>query len=582
MKRSGPPPRRGVRYEPPEKPPHLLSLGLGLQLVMLNISGIVLIPKIIIEAAGAGETYLSWAVFAGLCVCGLITILQSIRIGTMGAGYILLMGTSGTFVAVSITTLTEGGPALLATLIVVSSLFQFLLGSRLVLLRRVVTPLVAGTVIMLVAVTIMPIAFNMLTRPTEGASPAAAPASFGVTLVSMAGLALFATGAWRLWGPVLGVIAGCAVAGFYGIYDTARVAAAPWFGLPESGWPGFDLTFGSSFWALLPVFLLVVAIDTVRTIGGSISIQQVSWRRPRATDFRSVQGTIGASGLANLLSGLVGTLPNTTYSSSISVAALTGVAARNVGVCVGILIIIFSFFPKVTAVILAIPNPVVAGYIIVLISLLFVVGTRIVVRDGLDSRKSVVVGVAFWLGVGFQNRQIFSAHLGDTVASILENGIAAGGLAAIVMAVALELSKPRRRKIKMKLGVESLPEIDEFVRRFAKSKRWNATSTERLRAATEEAILSLVPEETSLEPEAARNLVLSLGGDGRKAELEFIAAAGEGNLEDRLALLGQWAERSSDREFSLRLLRHYATSVSHRQYHDTDVVTVRVDVDRAV
>ena len=207
MKRSGPPPRTGVRYEPPEKPPHLLSLGLALQLVMLNISGIVLIPKIIIEAAGAGEIYLSWAVFAGLCVCGLITIIQSIRIGRMGAGYILLMGTSGTFVAVSITALTEGGPALLATLIVVSSLFRFLLGSRLVLLRRVVTPLVAGTVIMLVAVTIMPIAFNMLARPPAGAPPAAAPASFGVTLVSMAGLALFATGAWRLWGPVLGVAA---------------------------------------------------------------------------------------------------------------------------------------------------------------------------------------------------------------------------------------------------------------------------------------------------------------------------------------------------------------------------------------
>ncbi len=500
----------------------------------------------------------------------------------MGAGYILLMGTSGTFVAVSITALTEGGwPALLATLIVVSSLFQFLLGSRLVLLRRVITPLVAGTVIMLVAVTIMPIAFNMLAKPPAGAPPAAAPASFGVTLVSMAGLALFATGAWRLWGPVLGVIAGCTVAGFYGIYDTARVAAAPWFGLSASGWPGFDLSFGSLFWALLPVFVLVVAIDTVRTIGGSISIQQVSWRQPRATDFRSVQGTIGASGLANLLSGLVGTLPNTTYSSSISVAALTGVAARNVGVCVGILIIVFSFFPKATAVILAIPNSVVAGYIIVLISLLFVVGTRIVVRDGLDSRKSIVVGVAFWLGVGFQNRQIFSDHLGDAVASILENGIAAGGLAAIVMAVALELSKPGRGKIKTKLGVESLPEIDEFVRRFAEQKRWNATSTERLRAATEEAILSLVPDEPGSEPEGARNLVLSLGGDGRKAELEFIAAAGEDNLKDWLALLGQWAKQSSDREFSLRLLGHYATSVTHRQYHDTDVVTIRVDADTA-
>ncbi len=556
-------------------------MGLGLQLVMLNISGIVLIPKIIIEAAGAGEIYLSWAVFAGLCVCGLITIIQAIRIGRIGAGYILLMGTSGTFVAVSITALTQGGPALLATLIVVSSLFQFLLGSRLVLLRRVVTPLVAGTVIMLVAVTIMPIAFNMLARPPEGAPPAAAPASFGVTLVSMAGLALFATGAWRLWGPVLGVIAGCSVAGYYGIYDTARVGAAPWFGLPQIGWPGFDLSFGSSFWALLPVFIFVVAIDTVRTVGGSISIQQVSWRQPRATDFRSVQGTIGASGLSNLLSGLVGTLPNTTYSSGISVAALTGVAARNVGVWVGVLIIVFSFFPKATAVILAIPNPVVAAYIVVLISLLFVVGMRIVVRDGLNNRKSVVVGVAFWLGVGFQNRQIFSDHLGDAVASILENGIAAGGLAAIVMVVALELSKPRRRQLKAELGVESLAEIDEFVRRFAQDKRWNATSTERLRAAAEEAILSLVPEESDSEPEGARNLVLSVGGDGRKAELEFIAAAGKGNLEDRVALLGQWAEQSGDREFSLRLLRHYATTVSHRQYHDTDVVTVRVDADQA-
>ena len=251
------------------------------------------------------------------------------------------------------------------------------------------------------------------------------------------------------------------------------------------------------------------------------------------------------------------------------------------GGCVGILIIIFSFFPKVTAVILAIPNPVVAGYVIVLISLLFVVGTRIVVRDGLDSRKSIVVGVAFWLGVGFQNRQIFSDHLGDAVASILEKGIAAGGLAAIVMAVALELSKTGRRKIKTKLGVESLPEIDEFVRRIAEQKQWNATSTERLRAATEEAILSLVPDEPGSEPEDARNLVLSLGGDGRKAELEFIAAAGEGILEDRLALLGQWAEPSSDREFSLRLLRHYATSVTHRQYHDTDVVMIRVDADTA-
>ena len=579
MNRSAPAIQREIRYEPDEKPPHPLSLGLGFQLVLLCISGIVLTPAIIIRAAGAGETYLTWAVFAGLCVCGVSTILQAVRVGRIGAGYVLLMGTSGVFIAVSVAALTEGGPALLATLVVASSLFQFVLGSRLSLLRRVITPLVAGTVIMLISVTIMPIAFGMVANAAEGADASGAPASAAATLVCTASLALFAKGALRLWAPVLGVAGGCIVASFYGLYDTARIAAAPWFGMPTGGWPGLDLTFGSSFWTLLPVFVLVTVVGAIETVGDAIGIQQVSWRRPRATDFRSVQGAVGADGVGNLLSGLMGTVPNTTYSSSVAVTELTGVAARSVGVYIGILFVAFAFFPKVTAAILAIPNPVVASYITVLMAILFVVGLRIVAQDGIDSRKSVVVGLSFWLGVGFQNQQIFADYMGDTLTSILGNGMAAGGLAAILMTVALDLAKPRRRRVKTKLSVESLPEIDGFVRKFAKDKRWNAAATERLRAAAEESILSLVPAEAASETEEARHLLLLVREDGRAAELEFIASAVDGNLEDRLALLGQWARRSVDREFSLRLLRHYASSVRHRQYHDTDVVTVRVEAD---
>ena len=129
------------------------------------------------------------------------------------------------------------------------------------------------------------------------------------------------------------------------------------------------------------------------------------------------------------------------------------------------------------------------------------------------------------------------------------------------------------------LSVDSLPEIDGFICKFAESNGWNEGSTERLRAAAEESVLSLIPEGEAPEAAEARHLLLMVRGDGRGAELEFIASAVEGNLEDRLALLGQWARRSVDREFSLRLLRHYASSVRHRQYHDTDVVTVRVEAD---
>ena len=579
MNSSAPALQKELRYEPDERPPNLVSLGLGFQLVLLSIGGIVLTPAIIIRAAGGEEAYMTWAVFAALCVCGLSTILQAVRIGRFGSGYVLLMGTSGVFIAVSVTALTEGGPGLLATLVVISSLFQFVLASHLSLLRRVITPLVAGTVIMLISVTIMPIAFAMVANAAEGAAASGAPASAVATLVFTAGLALFAKGSLRLWAPVLGVTGGCVVASFYGLYDVARVAEAPWFGIPISGWPGLDLTFGSSFWALLPVFVLVTVVGAIETVGDAIGIQQVSWRSPRATDFRAVQGAVGADGVGNLLSGLMGTVPNTTYSSSIAVTELTGVAARSVGVCIGILFFSFAFLPKVTAAILAIPDPVVAAYILVLMAILFVLGMRIVAQDGIDSRKSVVVGLSFWLGVGFQNQQIFPDYMGGTLATILGNGMAAGGLAAIVMTVALDLAKPRRRRVKAMLSVESLREVDGFICKFAADKGWNEASTERLRAAAEESVLSLIPDEEASEEEEARHLLLLVRGDGRGVELEFIASAVEGNLEDRLALLGQWARRSVDREFSLRLLRHYASSVRHRQYHDTDVVTVRVEAD---
>ncbi|WP_275978514.1 solute carrier family 23 protein, partial [Methylobacterium crusticola] len=83
-------------------------------------------------------------------------------------------------------------------------------------------------------------------------------------------------------------------------------------------WPGFDTSFGSTFWSLLPAFVLVTIIGAVETIGDSVAIQRVSWGRPRAVDYRVVQGAVAADGTGNLLSGLAGTVPNTTYSTTVA------------------------------------------------------------------------------------------------------------------------------------------------------------------------------------------------------------------------------------------------------------------------
>lgn len=568
-----------IRYQPDENPPPLLSFGIGFQAAMLVVAGIVLTPAIVIRAANQSEAYLSWAIFAALIISGSTTVLQAVRVGRFGAGHILIMGTSGAFIAVCITALVEGGPALLATLIFISSLFQFALATRLSLLRRIITPVVSGTVVALIAVTIMPIAFQMVSVVPQGASPSAAPVSATATLVAIAVLALRASGVWRLWAPVIGIAVGCLVASFFGLYDVARVVEADWIGMPTSGWPGFDLSFGSEFWVLLPAFVFVTLVGAIETIGDSVAIQRVSWRTPRAVDFRTVQGAVNADGLGNLLSGLASTVPNTTYSSSIPLTELTGVAARNVGVSLGLIFIALAFLPKVAALILAIPSPVVAAYVMVLMGMLFVQGMKIIMHDGLDYRKGVVVGISFWLGAGFQNQAIFADQLGEQWGALLGNGMTAGGLAVLVLTLFTELTGPRRHRLEMGLDIEALPKIDGFLRELASRFGWNTASTERLCAAGEETLLSLIRPEDEDSPDKRRLFVVARG-DSTAVELEFVAAVGDENLEDRMVLLGEGSATPEEHEISLRLLKHFAASVRHQQYNDIDIVTVRVEAVR--
>ena len=276
------------------------------------------------RAAGAPEASVAWAVFAAVAISGVTTALQSVRIGRIGGGHVLVTGSSAAFIGVCITAVAEGGPAMLATLVVISALFQILLSARLALFRRILTPTVSGTVIMLIPVTVMPFVFGLLEDVPEGSPALAAPLSALATAVVICGISLKAAGAMRLWAPVIGVVAGSLVGGVFGLYDLDRVAAAPWIGLPQAAWPGFDLDLGPTFWALVPAFLLVAMIGTIRTISSSVAVQRVSWRRRRALDFRAVQGAVNVEGIGNLMCGAAGTVPNTSYSVAASLTELTG------------------------------------------------------------------------------------------------------------------------------------------------------------------------------------------------------------------------------------------------------------------
>ena len=318
-------------YQPDERPNHPVSLVHGFQSVMTRMASMAATTSIIAVAGGQSQGYLSWIFFSALVVCGIGLMLQTFRFWRFGSGYSLSVTSASAFIAICISALLAGGPALLSSLIVASSLIQFVFILRLSWLRRVISPLVAGTVLMLLASTVITVVLSRLSDLPEGVPSVASPILAGTTLVILMALRLFASAKLQQWAPVVAIVVGCAIAAPFGAYDWQFVMEAAWIGFPRYSWPGFDLSFGATFWGLLPGFVIVSMATTINSISDTVVIQQVAWRRPRATDFRVVQGAHHLLVLTNLLAAALGTLPTMIGAVNSARVMLTGVAARRMG-----------------------------------------------------------------------------------------------------------------------------------------------------------------------------------------------------------------------------------------------------------
>ncbi len=563
---------------PDARIPLHLAAGLGLQLAALVLPGAVLIPTVVFRGAGQPEDILLWAVFASVVLCGVTTVLKALRIGRLSAGYLMATGTSGATIAVSIAALDAGGPQLLAALVLVMALVQFAFSARLALFRRVLTPTVTGTIIMLTPVTVMPVIFRQLNAVPDGSDPVAGPLSALTTLALVVGIMLKARGALRLWAPIIGIVAGAMVAIAFDLYDFERIANAPWVGLPAMAWSGVDLEFDIAFWAMLPAFVFITVVCTIQTVSGAVAIQRVSWPMAKAVDFRSVQGAVAADSVGNLLSGLAGTMPLGFRPTGTSMVEITGIASRYIGFALGAAFIVLACLPKALAVVLAIPGPVIATFITIMMATIFIIGVRVIVQDGIDYRKGVIVGISFWIGVGFESGVVFPDVIASLTGGFAPNGMIAGGVVAIVATLFVELTKARPRKVEVVFDRSALEAIREFMSGFAAHSGWDERMAARLDAVSEETMLALLAEDQAEGEAAPRRLRVVARREDGGATLEFVASRGEENLQDRIALLGEVGEGEvPEREMSLRLLRHLASSVRHQQYHDTDVVTVRLE-----
>ena len=567
-----------IRIEVDEACPPSTALVVGSQGAALMLAPTVLNVVLAVRSSGLDDTYLTWSVFAALLVSAMITAFQAVQLRRFGAGHVVLTCPAALFIGIMVATISAAGPSTFASLLVVSSVIQVALAWWLPTLRRIFTPVVTGTVTMLIAVSVLPIAFDSIQDLPSGASKLSGPVIAGTTLLVSVVVALGARGRWRLVGPFISILVGCLVAAGFGVIDVDRIFDARWFGVPELPDIGFDLTPGREFWALLPSFAILTLVIGIKTISDGVAIQQGSRRRPRAIDFRQIQGMVNVNGIGMLLSGLTSTLPPMAYSSfSVSLMNLTGVAARRVGIGVAVVTVALAFFSKLAALLLTIPGPVLGAYLMLAMGMLFVSGWQTILRDSLDSRRVLVVALASALGLGLHNHSIMRNLLGDELGGLLGNGATIGAVVAIGMTLLLEAFKARPSRLEVKLDMDSIPAIDEFLAGVGTGLGWNEASKLRLRAAGEETLASLQKlEEDADDPEPPR-LIINARPQGTMVELEFVATTRQENVQDQLAYLTDEASMPTADDLSLRLLRHHSSAVRHQKFHGVDIVTVQVE-----
>ena len=575
------------QYEVEEKPAPLVALGLGVQSALLAITPIALFPIILAQAVGSSDEFSAWAVFAMLVVNGAVTIVQAYRIGPIGSGMMIVPYPSPTTIPFCILALQSGGTGTLAALIVVSGLFQIVVSLRMALLRRIVTPAVSGAILILLLLTLVPVLFRNLGDVPDDAPSLAGPLCIFVTFAIIVGLLVRGSSNWRAWASVIGIVAGSVVAVIVGIYDFEPVRRAPIVGLPLEGWPGLNLSFGLAFWSLLPVFLFLATVAVLQGNSIALATQRVSWRNPQAMDYRRVQGTAVGGGLANVLSGFAAVMPITISPRGAAFAQQTGCASRYIGIMTGVLLIVAAFFPKTWSLLVGIPAPIVAIYLLVLVGPLIVEGMKLIIQDAPDYRTSLVVGMAIVVGLGLQTGLV-SLPIGEIWEAVLQKALTGGGAVLVLLTIMVEFGRQRRRRIQIDMNMDELPKVNQLMEQFSSGRGWSSQMTARLQAVAEETMHILIERQEVSGNQRPRRLVVDVGSAGPAAELEFISVAGgDENLEDRIALLSQPMPQESElqlpeletmveRDVALRLLQHYAASVSHRQYFDTEIIAVRV------
>ena len=420
------------------------AIPLALQHVVAMIVGCVTPAIIISGAAGIDTADRVILIQASLVVSALATLLQLFPLGKkgglrLGAGLPVILGVSFAYVPSMQAIAEQYGIATILGSQIVGGICAVIVGIMIKKIRKFFPPLIAGTVVFTIGLSLYPTAINYMAggtgQPNYGSWQNWTVAIF--TLVVVTVLNHFAKGFLKLASILMGMIAGYIFSMFFGMVSFTNVGEAGMFQLPHI--MHFGINFEIS--ACVAIGLLFV-INSVQAIGDFSATTAGGLDREPTTD--ALQGAILGYGITNVLGAFLGCLPTATYSQNVGIVATTKVVNRVTLGISALVILVAGLFPKFSALLTTIPYAVLGGATVSVFASIAMTGMKLVMTEEMNYRNTSIVGLAAALGMGVSQASASLSSFPAWVTTIFGKSPV---VIATLVAILLNVTLPREKNL---------------------------------------------------------------------------------------------------------------------------------------
>ncbi|WP_261528839.1 uracil-xanthine permease family protein [Burkholderia multivorans] len=434
---------RDLVYGPNDRPAPMVAFVAALQHLLAIIVPIVTPGLLICQALGVSSHDTTLIVSMSLVISGIATFVQCKRFGPLGAGLLIVQGTSFNFVGPLIAggslMVKQGTPvetvmAAIFGVVIAGSFVEMGVSRILPFVKRLITPLVTGIVVLLIGLTLIKVGLISMGGGYGAMAKGTFASAQNLTLSCLVlGTIILLNRVPVVWvrstALVIALAIGYAAAAFLGRLDFTGMHQAAVFQVPT------PLHFGIGFsWSLFVPMLIIYLVTSLEAIGDVTATSKISKEPVEGPVWmQRIKGGVLVNGANSLLAGVFNTFPSSVFAQNNGVIQITGVASRYVGIWIAAMLVVLGLFPVVAGALQAVPEPVLGGAAMVMFGAVAASGINILAGIQLDRRALLIIAVSLALGLGVSQVPDILNSLPHALKNVLESGVATGGICALVM-----------------------------------------------------------------------------------------------------------------------------------------------------